>query len=101
MNMLQLLKSHTSVRDYTNEPISDETFYAMMEAAQHAASSNFVQAYSVIHVRNERKKEQLGKLSKNERQFQSAPIALLFFVGLRRLRYADESISEEVDIRSV
>lgn len=99
--MLQLLKSHTSVRDYTNEPISDETFYAMMEAAQHAASSNFVQAYSVIHVRNGRKKEQLGKLSKNERQFQSAPLALLFCADLRRLQVAVERTGNEVELGSV
>lgn len=98
--MLQLLKSHTSVRDYTDEPISDETFYDMIEAAQHAASSNFVQAYSVIRVRDEKKKELLGKLSKNERQYNSAPLALLFCADLRRLEVAVERRGEKVELGS-
>src|SRR5690625_3346559 len=101
MHMLQLLKSHTSVRDYTDEPISDETFFDMIEAAQHAASSNFVQAYSVIRVQDETKKEQLAKLSKNERQFQSAPLSLLFCADLRRLEVAVERIGKEVELGSV
>src|SRR5690625_6759483 len=34
--------------------------------------SNFVQAYSVIQVKDEHKKTELGKLSRNEFQFETA-----------------------------
>lgn len=86
--MLDLLKSHSSVRLYKDEPISDEIFYEMLHAAQHAASSNFVQAYSVIRVKDSVKKNKLAELSKNQKQFDSAPLALVFCADLKRLEHA-------------
>jgi len=82
--MLNILKSHTSVRDYQNVPISDQEFYELIHAAQHAASSNFAQAYSVIHVKDPKKKAALGKLSNNEQQYDTAALALLFCADLKR-----------------
>lgn len=82
--MIELLKSHTSVRRYTEEKISDEQLYELLEAAQHAATSHFVQAYSVIHVKDEAKKDALAKLTKNEFQFQTAAVSLLFCADLKR-----------------
>ncbi|KKB35102.1 oxygen-insensitive NADPH nitroreductase [Bacillus thermotolerans] len=86
--MLDLLKSHASVRKYTDEPISDETFLELMETAQHAASSHFVQAYSVIRIKDEEKRKKLGELSKNEPQFESAALPLVFCADLKRLEKA-------------
>ncbi|MEI3612913.1 oxygen-insensitive NADPH nitroreductase [Pseudogracilibacillus sp. SO30301A] len=82
--MLDLLKSHISIRKYKNIPISDEKFKELLHAAQHAASSHFVQAYSVIQVKDPAKVEALGKLSKNERQFETAALSLLFCADLKR-----------------
>lgn len=82
--MLDLLKSHTSVRRYTDEKISDEQLYEMLEAAQYAATSHFVQAYSVIHVKDEAKKDELAKLTNNEFQFKTAAVSLLFCADLKR-----------------
>lgn len=82
------MKSHTTVRKYTDEVISDETFHELIEAAQHAASSNFVQAYSVIQVKDTKKKEQLGVLSRNEYQFQTAALSLIFCADLQRAKQA-------------
>ncbi|WP_404314611.1 oxygen-insensitive NADPH nitroreductase [Bacillus lumedeiriae] len=86
--MLDLLKSHVSVRKYKEEPISDETFFELLEAAQHAASSHFVQAYSVIRVKDREKQVKLGELSKNKQQFESAALPLIFCADLKRLEKA-------------
>lgn len=94
--MLQLMKSHTTVRKYTDEPISDDTFHQLIEAAQHAASSNFVQAYSVIQVKDEKKKEQLGVLSRNEFQFSTAALSLIFCADLQRAKQAVELHGEKM-----
>jgi len=82
--MIDLLKSHASVRRYKDVPITDEQFKEVIEAAQHAASSHFVQAYSVIQVKDVDKKEALGKLSNNELQFKTAALSLLFCADLKR-----------------
>ncbi|KIL75490.1 oxygen-insensitive NADPH nitroreductase [Bacillus badius] len=86
--MIDLLMSHASVRKYTNEPISDEMFHQLLEAAQHAASSHFVQAYSVVRVKDEEKRQKLGELSKNKQQFESAALPLVFCADLKRLEKA-------------
>lgn len=86
--MLDQLKSHASVRLYKDEPITDKTFHEMLHAAQHAASSNFAQAYSVIRVKGPVKKDRLAELSKNRKQFDSAPLALVFCADLKRLEHA-------------
>lgn len=82
--MIDILTSHTSVRDYTDEPISIEKLHQFIKAGQHASSSNFVQAYSVIYVTDCEIKKQLGKLSNNERQINHAPVTLVFCADLKR-----------------
>ena len=61
METRELLRSHSSVRKYTGEQISKETVIDLIETAQMAASSHFVQAYSVIWVTDEDKKKKLGE----------------------------------------
>ena len=83
----QLLRNHSSVRKYTGESIPRETVIDLIETAQMAASSHFVQAYSVIWVTDEDKKKQLGELSKNEFQFQTAGGSFLFCVDFKPVSY--------------
>src|SRR5699024_7388826 len=95
--MIEVLKSHTSVRKYKDEPISKDEINRLLAAAQHASTSHFVQAYSVIHVTDAEKIASLGELSKNERQFQTAPVALLFCADLKRLEYATKVHGKEMN----
>lgn len=95
--MIDILTSHTSVREYTDEQISDERFQHMLWTAQHVASSNFVQAYSVIQVKDEQLKKELGRLSKNEKQFETAALSLLFCADLNRVTYAVKKQGEHIE----
>ncbi|RHW35796.1 oxygen-insensitive NADPH nitroreductase [Lysinibacillus yapensis] len=85
-----LLRSHTSVRKYTGEAIPKETVVDLIQTAQMAASSHFVQAYSVIWVTDEEKKQKLGELSNNEFQFKTAGASFLFCVDFKRLQAAGQ-----------
>lgn len=88
METRELLRNHSSVRKYTGEQISKETVIDLIETAQMAASSHFVQAYSVVWVTDEDKKQKLGELSKNEFQFGTAGASFLFCVDFKRLHVA-------------
>jgi len=92
--MLSTMKSHTTVRKYTDEVISDDVFHELVEAAQHAASSNFVQAYSIIQVKDEEKKKELGRLSRNEYQYSTSALSLVFCADLHRAKHAVEKHGE-------
>jgi len=87
-NVLQLLQSHTTIRDYEPTPIADDELREMIHAAQHAASSNFAQAYSVIHITDQEKINKLASLTNNKRQILSAPVVLLFCADFNRLKQA-------------
>lgn len=84
----KLLKSHTSIRKYKQEKVSLETIKDLLYSAQHAASSNFVQAYSVIAVTDPAKKTEIGILSRNEPQINSASVLLLFCADMKRVEHA-------------
>ncbi|AWE06121.1 oxygen-insensitive NADPH nitroreductase [Lysinibacillus sp. 2017] len=90
METRELLRSHSSVRKYTGEQISKETVIDLIETAQMAASSHFVQAYSVIWITDEEKKAKLGELSKNDFQFKTAGASFLFCVDFKRLQVAGQ-----------
>jgi FMN reductase (NADPH) len=87
-DVLELMKNHRSVRKFKDEKISIETVKQIIHAAQHAASSSFVQAYSLIFVTDQKKKEALARLTKNEDQIKNAPVFLLFCADMKRLEYA-------------
>ncbi|MDV6378457.1 oxygen-insensitive NADPH nitroreductase [Sporosarcina sp. GW1-11] len=95
--VIELLTSHSSVRRYKDEPISKETIIELIKAGQHAASSHFVQACSVIYVTDTEKRGQLAELSKNRRQFYTAGATLVFCMDYNRLSHAARLHGREID----
>lgn len=92
----ELLRNHASVRIYDGQPIAKDIVVDLIETAQMAATSHFVQSYSVIWVTDEEKKEKLGLLSGNPRQYETSGGAFLFCVDFKRLQVAGKL--EGVDI---
>jgi len=95
--VIELLTSHSSVRRYKDEPISKEIVEELVLAGQHAATSHFVQAYSVIHVTDTEKRGQLAELSKNRRQFYTAGAVLVFCMDYYRLEHAAKLLGRTID----
>ena len=92
----ELLRNHSSVRIYDGVQLSKDKVVDLITTAQMAATSHFVQAYSVVWVTDEKKKEQLGLLSNNPRQFETSGAAFVFCVDFKRLQVAGQL--EGVDI---
>ena len=88
--VLNLLSSHTSIRTYKNTKISKEEVFELISVAQHAASSHFVQAYSVIWVTDNQIKKKLGDYSKNPQQMETAGAVFVHCVDFERLRIAGQ-----------
>ncbi|GEN83346.1 NADPH-dependent oxidoreductase [Sporosarcina luteola] len=95
--VIELLTSHASVRKYKDIPLSKADVHELIRAGQHAASSHFVQAYSVIHVTDQEKREQLAELASNKRQFLTAGAVLIFCADYCRLAEAAALHGEEID----
>jgi FMN reductase (NADPH) len=98
--VIELLTSHASVRKYKDVELSKEEVHELVQAGQHAASSNFVQAYSVIHVTDPAKREKLAVLSKNPQQILSAGAVLVFCMDFRRVAVGASLLGKEIDFSS-
>lgn len=85
-HVIELIKNHTSVRNFKEYPISDETLRELIEAGQSAASSNFVQAYTVIQVKDPEKRKIMAELAGNQKHVETAPVFLVFIADLERAR---------------
>ncbi|WP_276356853.1 oxygen-insensitive NADPH nitroreductase [Cohnella caldifontis] len=82
-----VMQSHVSVRKYAAEPIPRAHLLEIVRAGQGAASSHFVQAYSVIHVTDPEKKARIAELSRNPHVAGCSDF-LLFCGDLKRLEHA-------------
>jgi nitroreductase len=58
--IIDLIRSHRSIRKFSGRAVDDETLKTIIEAAQCAATSHFVQAYTVIHVKDPRNRHVPG-----------------------------------------
>lgn len=82
---IDLLKQHTSVRKYKPVQLSSEDIQELVIAGQHASSANFVQSYSVIHLTDDQKKEQLANLASNKDQILTAGAVIVLCMDFYRI----------------
>ena len=94
--VVQLMKDHKSVRHFRDYPISDETLIELIEAGQSAASSNFVQAYTVINVKDVEKRKIIAEIAGNQSHVVDAPLFLVFVADLERARLSTAMHGEKM-----
>jgi nitroreductase len=88
--VIQLLKSHRSIRKFSAEPVSDEWIRQIVSCGQAAATSSNIQATTVIRVRDAGKRERLAELAGGQSYVASAGAFLVFCADLHRARLACE-----------
>ncbi|KAA0948488.1 oxygen-insensitive NADPH nitroreductase [Sporosarcina sp. ANT_H38] len=98
--VIELLTSHASVRKYKDISLPKEDVFELIQAGQHAATSHFVQAYSVIYVTDPDKRKKLAELAKNPQQILSAGAVLVFCADYYRLMKAANLIGKDIDFSS-
>lgn len=59
---LDLLVHHRSIRSFTAQPLTAEQIDTLIQAAQHAATSNFFQQYSIIDITDREKQQALAAI---------------------------------------
>jgi nitroreductase len=76
---------HRSIRAFTDETIPQETLEAILRAGQSAASSSFIQAYSVIRVTQPDLRSAIAQAAGGQAWIEQAPEFLVFCADLRRI----------------
>lgn len=83
---LALLLAHRSVRAYRPDPLPPGTVEALAAAAQSAATSSNLQAWSLVAVEDPATKAALAEIAGRQRHMVEAPLLLVFLADLARLR---------------
>lgn len=94
--VIDLLKSHRSVRKFSDRHIPRELLVALIQAGQGAATSSHVQAYSVIHVKNPANREQIAELAGGQGYIATCADFLVFCADMKRPTDASERTGANV-----
>ena len=92
---IETILNHRSIRKYTNEPVSDEQIETIIQAAQSASTSSFVQAYSIIGIKDDDGKKKIAELSKNT-HVEHASRVLIFCADFYRHELMAENKGESI-----
>jgi nitroreductase len=84
---LDVLMSHESVRGFQKKPLPEGMLKAIITAARSAPTSSNLQAYSIVIVTDEERKDRLAALSGNQGFIREAPVFLVFCADVCRLKY--------------
>ncbi len=88
--VMQLLRSHRSIRKFTDQPVADELINDIVRCGQAAATSSNLQATTVIRVRNPDTRCAIAQLAGDQEYVGTAGAFLVFCADLSRSRQACE-----------
>ena len=90
-SVIDLLKSHRSIRKFTDQKISPELLNDLFLAGQAAATSSFLQGSTIIRVSNQANREKIAELAGNQKYVVTAAEFLVFCADLKRAgNYCEE-----------
>ncbi len=89
-DVIKLLNAHRSVRAFKKIPVSQATVETIVQCGQAAATSSFIQAYSVIQVAQGPKRERLAALANEQTFINDAPVFLVVCADMQRHKMACE-----------
>ena len=79
---------HRSHRAFRSDPISDTQIERLVDAARHASTSSFIQAYAVIAVRDVELKQLCASLCGDQRHIEEAPVFFAVCADLNKIARA-------------
>jgi CTP:molybdopterin cytidylyltransferase MocA/nitroreductase len=83
-----LMARHRSRRSYRSDPVETAQIEWLVDSARFASTSSFIQAYSVIAVRDVERKAAAARLCADQRHIHEAPVFLAICADLHKLSLA-------------
>lgn len=93
---IELLKSHRSIRKFQDRKIPRELLEELVRAGRCAATSNHVQAYSIIHVTKPENRHKISKLAGDQAHVVEASDFLVCCADMKRSFEAAERAGADV-----
>lgn len=93
---IELLLNHRSIRQFEEKTLSREQIEMIVSCAQSASTSNFIQAYSIIGVSDQDKKDQLADLVGDQNYVAKNGHFFIFCADLNRHALIGEMENKDV-----
>ncbi len=93
--------NHKSIRAFTNEKLTEKEILILLNVAQRTATSNFLQAYSIIGVTDEKVKNELAKIANQDYVAQASHVFVFIVDQNRNVTIAKEKGQETHLVRSM
>lgn len=85
---IETMLAHRSIRKFTEQVVDQSVVETLVQAGQAAATSSFIQACTVIQVRQGGARQKLAELAGNQGYVASAPVFLVFCADMHRHQLA-------------
>jgi FMN reductase (NADPH) len=95
-NVIETLLNHRSIRKYEDTPLTEEEIGTLVEAAQAASTSSYIQAYSIIGVKDKEKKKKLAELAGNQPYVETNGHLFIFCADLFRHEVLADMEGQEI-----
>ncbi len=82
--VVETILNHRSIRSFEDRPLSEEQVQLIVQCAQSASTSSFIQAYSIIGIKDPEKKKELAALAGNQSYVESNGHFFVFCADLHR-----------------
>lgn len=83
-SVIDLLKSHRSIRKFTDQAIAPELLEDLFSAGQAAATSSFLQGSTIVRVTNPEKRSKIAEMAGNQKYVETAAEFMIFCADLKR-----------------
>ena len=84
MGLLKQMQSHVSVRNFEITSLSDDVKTKLLQAAQSGSSSNFVQAFTILEVKNQAVRDEIAEISQSASYVKKSGGFFIFVADLNR-----------------
>lgn len=81
---IETILNHRSIRKFKKEPLTDEQIRTIVQSAQAASTSSYIQAYTIIGVKDPVKKKKLAELAGNQNYVEENGHFFVFCADLHR-----------------
>lgn len=82
--VVEVMKKHRSIRKFKEKAVEENLVRTILEAAQCASTSNFIQACTIIRVNDPDKRAQIAELAGPQPWVVQCPLFLVFCADLKR-----------------
>ncbi len=90
-SVIELLKSHRSIRKFTDQPIKPELFEELIKAGQAAATSSFLQGSTIVRVSNTGTRRKIAELAGGQTHVVTSAEFMVLCADLKRAgNYCDD-----------